>query len=104
MSGKLISDLFDNPFGRARLSKDRENHENHEYYESGTNKVSTTGAVSSTRSPSAKKMNPYDASVMGAARQVVDEYSKVTPTDPNGSSTGVPQAKNELPVQDADDL
>jgi hypothetical protein len=105
MENKLISDFFNNPFAKR---KQRENHENHEDHE---NRVSTTGAVSSTRAPTAfgshpgsQVKNPGSGSAMGAARQVVEAYNKPTATDPTGSSTGVPQAKNEVPVQDADDL
>lgn len=41
---------------------------------------------------------------MKTPREMVRQYSKKSPEDPNGSYTGVAASPKEKPVQDADDL
>lgn len=42
--------------------------------------------------------------VPAPTKRALDVLSKPSKTDVNGSYTGLPQNKKEIPVQDADDL
>ena len=42
--------------------------------------------------------------VPAPTKRALDVLPKPSNTDVNGSYTGLPQNKNEIPVQDADDL
>ena len=48
--------------------------------------------------------NAKQKRVPAPTKRALDVYQEPSKTDVNGSYTGVPKNKKEIPVQDADDL